>query len=446
MNEERRIAFIKAAIWHGSLEEAEQMLAAHPEIATSDIYTAAITGNVDLVREWLADNAANATVVSEPYGGNALTYLCLSKYLRLNKEKEADFIAAATALLDSGADPNAGFMTNGPYPEFETPLYGAAGVAHHAALTKLLLERGAEPNDEEAVYHSPETYDNDAMQLLVETGRLTRENLSMMLIRKIDWHDERGLEYLLAHGADANGERRRGWHALHHALKRANGLLFFELLLKAGADPHLSSNGITAITMAGCEGRGDVLSLFAQRGFDIKQQGVFQLIAACALNDGEAVQQLSMQSPACVTQLKEMGGELLARFSLCGNAAGVQHLLNLGIPPNEPYRNGDGYYGIPTGSLAIHVAAFRGYPEVVKTLIAAGSPVDVPDKNGQTPLALAIKACVDSYWTARRSPDSVKALLDAGASVKHIPYPCGYKEVDVLIEERQRAEGRNEYS
>jgi len=433
MNDERRVAFIKAATWHGTLEEAEQMLAAHPEIATCDIHTAAITGNVDLVRDWLAENIANATAVSEPYGGNALTYLCLSKYLRLHKEKSDDFIQAATALLDAGADPNAGFMTSGPYPEFETPLYGAAGVAHHAALTKLLLDRGAEPNDNEAVYHSPETYENEAMQLLVETGKLTSEYLAMMLIRKIDWHDEKGLEYLLSHGADANGERKRGWHALHHALKRANGLTVFEKLLNAGADPNLSSNGITAITMAGCEGRGDVLSLFKQRGFDITQQGVFQLIAACALDDGEAVKKLAAQSPAIVEQIKDMGGELLASFSVCGNAAGIRHLLSLGIPANEPYRNGDGYYEIPTGSLAIHVAAYRGYPEVVKTLIAAGSPVDVADKNGRTPLALAIKACVDSYWVARRSPDSVKALLEAGASVKNIPYPCGYNEVDVLI-------------
>jgi hypothetical protein len=160
------------------------------------------------------------------------------------------------------------------------------------------------------------------------------------------------------------------------------------------------------------------------------------LIAACAMDDEEAVKKLAAQSPACVTQIKEMGGELLARFSLCGNAAGVQHLLNLGIPPNEPYRNGDGYYDIPTGSLAIHIAAFRGYPAVVKTLIAAGSPVDVANKNGQTPLALAIKACVDSYWTARRSPDSVKALLEAGASVNNIHYPCGYAEADALLAER----------
>jgi ankyrin repeat protein len=165
MNEERRIAFIEAAIFYGGLDEAEQMLASHPEIATSDIHTAAITGNVALVRDLLAENAANATAVSEPYGGTALAYLCLSKYLRLNNGNGDNFVQAAAALLDAGADASAGFMTTGQYPEYETPLYGAAGLAHHAALTRLLLERGAEPNDNEAVYHSPETYANEAMQL-----------------------------------------------------------------------------------------------------------------------------------------------------------------------------------------------------------------------------------------------------------------------------------------
>ena len=51
-------------------------------------------------------------------------------------------------------------------------------------MTRLLLERGANPNDIEAVYHSPETYDNEAMKLLVETGKLSADNLSLMLIRK----------------------------------------------------------------------------------------------------------------------------------------------------------------------------------------------------------------------------------------------------------------------
>jgi len=70
---------------------------------------------------------------------------------------------------------------------------------------------------------------------------------------------------------------------------------------------------------------------------------------------------------------------------------------------------------------------------VVKLLIERGAPVDVRDGNGRTPLSLAVRACVDSYWSYRRSPESVRALLDAGASVDGVDFPSGYAEVDELL-------------
>ncbi|MGB0123143.1 MAG: hypothetical protein WBP63_06885 [Silvibacterium sp.] len=45
-----------------------------------------------------------------------------------------------------------------------------------------------------------------------------------------------------------------------------------------------------------------------------------------------------------------------------------------------------------------------------------------------TPLALAIKACVDSYWKYRRTPESIDALLRAGAAIAGIEIPGGYDE------------------
>ncbi len=62
-------------------------------------------------------------------------------------------------------------------------------------------------------------------------------------------------------------------------------------------------------------------------------------------------------------------------------------------------------------------------PEVVRELIARGAPVNAADCDGRTALQLAVKACVDSYWTERRSPDSIRALLDAGASTAGIELP-----------------------
>ena len=117
-----RTTFIEAAIWHGTLERAEAILAAHPEIASSDIHTAAVLGDDVAVRRFVALDAASATATSAPYGGDALVYLCLSKYLRLDRARSDGFLRAATALIDAGANPNSGFWTKGTYPELETAL------------------------------------------------------------------------------------------------------------------------------------------------------------------------------------------------------------------------------------------------------------------------------------------------------------------------------------
>jgi hypothetical protein len=60
--------------------------------------------------------------------------------------------------------------------------------------------------------------------------------------------------------------------------------------------------------------------------------------------------------------------------------------------------------------------------------------VNALDGKGRTALALAVKACVNSYWTNRRSPDSVEALLEAGASTSGIAIPSGYDAIDALLE------------
>jgi len=435
---DRRVEFIAASTWHGSLERADAMLADHPELAGSDIHTAAILGDVEGVRAFLAGDPGSVHARSEPYGANALTHLCLSKYLRLDPSRSEAFVAAATALLDAGADPNAGFWTTGPHPEHETPLYGAAGVAHHAPLTRLLLERGADPNDEDAVYHAPETDDCAAMALLVETGRITSDNLSLMLIRKLDWHDHDGARYLLEHGADANGEgRTRGWRPLHHALARSNQLSTIELLLDHGADPALATDddGLTGVARAAREGRRDVLELLARRGTPLDLPGADRLIAACALGDTAAVRALAQREPALKHAVVAMGGDLLPTFAGNGNAAGVGQLLDLGVDVATPLAEGDGYFDEPTGSLAIHVAAWRAQPAVVTLLLERGSPIDPPDPKGRTPLALAIRACVDSHWAYRRTPASVEALLRAGASVRGagVQVPSGYAEIDDLL-------------
>jgi hypothetical protein len=67
--------------------------------------------------------------------------------------------------------------------------------------------------------------------------------------------------------------------------------------------------------------------------------------------------------------------------------------------------------------------------------------VDARDAKGQTPLALNVRASVDSYWTDLRSPASVKALLKAGASTDGVKDPSGYDPVDRLLNDHKAEHG-----
>lgn len=437
-------AFIEAAIWHGTLEAAEAILAAHPEIARTSIHVAAILGDDAAVRSFIAADPRSVTEKEAPYDGDALVYLCLSKYLRLDKTRSEAFLCAATALLDAGADPNTGFTAKDEYGDFETALYGAAGVAHHAELTRLLLERGADVNDNETFYHAPETYDNAALKVLVESGKMRPDLLAGMLLRKADWHDYEGIKYLLEHGADPNRMTMWGYTALHQAIRRDNALRNIELMLDHGADPTIKT--VTKIkaqftpdieqrssrVIAAHRGRGDVLEAMERRGIAMEFNGVDRLVAACARNDAAAASAIAKREPQLVQELLAAGGSLLAEFA-GNNAEGVRFLLELGVSVNELY-DGDPYFGIPKDSTALHVAAWKAWPKTVKLLIARGANVNAQDAKDRTPLMLAVKACVDSYWTNRRSPESVEVLLKAGASISGVDFPCGYAEVDELLQ------------
>ena len=427
----------------GTLTEAETIRTAHPEIATATMYSAAVLGDEGTLRRFLARDPASATAAGGPYQWNPLTCLCFSRYLRLDRSRSEGFMGAARALLDAGVDANSGWFeeSHQPAPAWESVLYGAAGIAHHAELTRLLVERGADVNDDEATYHTPEGYDNEALAVLVESGRLTPESLAVMLIRKADWHDFEGIKYLLEHGADPNRMSRWDFSPLHHALRRDNAIENIEAMLDHGADPTLGhpGNGRSAVSFAVRGGRRDVLELFERRGIPLALTEVERLIAACARGDQSGARSIAAREPELVRELIAQGAPLLAEFSGTGNRDGVRLLLDLGVPVAAIFDPEDGYWGLAPGSTALHVAAWRARSEVVKLLLERGAAVDARDGAGRTPLALAVRACVDSYWTELRSPESVAALLARGAAPDRAPFPCGYAEVDALLERYRKA-------
>jgi ankyrin repeat protein len=443
---EARAAFIRTACvpvdgsWHasGTLDEAEAILAAHPEVSGSSIHVAAILADDAGVRRLLALDPGAATAPGGPYGWDPLTHLCFSRYLRLAPARSESFVRAAAALLDAGANANTGFhSTDHDPPEFESAIYGAAGVAHHPELTGLLLARGADPNDGETPYHAPETLDDRALRTLVDSGKVSADSLTTMLHRKLDWQHYGGVAWLLDHGADPNRMSYWGRRALAHALGRTSPLRYFQLLLDHAADPALpSADGTVPAALAARTGRADVLDLFAQHGFLVALTGDDAFLAACARGDDGAARAFTAGEPGLVARLQGGDGALLADFAGAGNANGVRLLLDLGFDLESRTSRGG-----TNADPALHVAVWRGWLETVKLIVARGAPLEETNGGGATPLSLAVRALVEqSDWTPHDSPEIVAVLLDAGARVDTVhPFPSGSPAADALLREHGRS-------
>ena len=236
---------------------------------------------------------------------------------------------------------------------------------------------------------------------------------------------------------------RWGKTALHNAILSDNDLDIVQVLLDRGADPALiasrpdrsacASPGQTAVAMAARRGRGALLAAFERRGS--------ALTCAVSIACSPRVQETTPRPFVPSRHQSLMSWTSCARTaagSLPGSPAWTtsQACATSSISawtPARCSRTKDAYFDVAKNSLALHVAAWRASHATVRRLIERGSPVDAPDGQWRTPLALAVRACVDSYWTYRRTPESVQALLDAGASARDVAFPPGYAEVDELL-------------
>lgn len=416
--EEARAEFIQVSVWHGPLERSLEILATHPEIASGDIYVSALLGEHESVARLVAGDSGRATAKGGPRNWNALTYLCFSKFLRLDSTRSENFLKTATVLLDAGADPSTGFFdeSHQPKPEWECPLYGAAGVAHHPELTKLLLDRGADPNDGEVAYHSPETLDNRVMQVLVESGKLTQDTIGLMLARKFNWHDDDGVHWLLEHGADPNW-LLWGRRPLHWALRQGTPIHYFEWLLEHGADPLLpDKDGTTPVAAAARQGRADVLDVFEEQGTVIALDGNDGFLAACARASEADARKFAAADPSTVERMQSRNPGMLADFAGAGNTAAVRLMLDLGFNAGLARDTPEWV----AGETALHVAASRGRQAVAELLIQRGAPLETRRHGGMTPLSVAF-LCLEkqSEWTPNEYTLPIaEALIKADASVE----------------------------
>lgn len=231
---------------------AHEMLVKYPQLAAANIWSAAAAGNASAIRSML-DHVPGLVNEPGPHGWVPLICACYSRVKPL--EPSHSSLQVATVLLDRGANPNAYTLKKNDPPGSArarrfTALAGvvgggSTGLANQPPhpewreLAELLLSRGADPGDEQALWINQDA----SLDLLLRHGlkpdaQITTESGPITLLgRELSRAAQNGatdrVQLLLADGARTD-ETFQGKIPWQHAMAAGN-LEIARMLEKAGA-------------------------------------------------------------------------------------------------------------------------------------------------------------------------------------------------------------------
>jgi ankyrin repeat protein len=384
-----------------------------PSLGRSNLSVAAVLGDAEYIAERLRNDPAAALAVDHLRGWPPLLYLCYSKWHRIEPARTPGMLRGAGMLLDAGASPDTN-NGRGPFRGYRGALHGSV-LRQNPALARLLLDRGADPN-------------HDRLSLVVAAGNGDHETLQVLLdhgaVFNWDWAVDTASEAGDAEAVRIFLDAASRWspeHARNLATTkigdaaRRDATDVVATLLSFGADPNGTADQLPPLRLAVRAGAAEAPRLLMAAGAPDTATPVDHLLGACARGDRAAAEARLAEHPGLMGQLSDADQAPIVEFANRQDSAPVALMLDLGFAPDA--RN-DG------GETALHTAAYQGRATTVRLLLAHGADPEARDTRFEaTPLAFATVGSGEHPNADGEWPDSVRALLAAGASTADVWVP-----------------------
>lgn len=196
------------------------------------------------------------------------------------------------------------------------------------------------------------------------------------------------LELLAKAGGDLNARNKRRQTALHIAINKGH-FNVVKTLLELNCHPSLQdSEGDTPLHDAISKEQDEMLSMLLDYGADITltNNNGFNALHHCALKGNPSAMKILLSKtnrPWIVEEKKDDGYTALHLACLNNHVEIADLLVHMG-KANMDKQN----VNLQTG---LHLAVERQHVQIVKLLVREGANLNIPDKDGDTPLHEALR-------------------------------------------------------
>ena len=428
MTRAERADRLRRGLFHGQNWVVDRLLGDEPDLPDQSLDLQIALYDIGALRDAIGRDPAAAT---RPIGRRTpILHLAFSHYIHMAPDRREDMLEVAELLVACGADVNDGFP---PEPDADhrlSALYGALGHAGNMALAEWLLDHGADPDDNESLYHATELGHTQGLELLMKHGVSTRGTNA--LPRALDFDDPAAIRLLLEYGADPNeavaghpsGQPVDTIPALHQAARRWCSAATGALLLDHGADPEARWSGHTAYATACIFGNHDMAGLFEERALAHALSATETVLARCARGETPG-------DPLVPSALSDEDARLLTHIARKPSDDALAHMRALvaaGLDPDLPD---------DMGLTPLHVAGWEGYPDRVAFFLSLGLDLAHVNAFGGDALGTVIHGaefCPDAG--SRDHVGCARLLLEAGAKLDpREANACGNEEMARFLED-----------